>query len=103
MIGSEQQTVLFFTAGKTILGKKRTKVCFTTDEKLLFLRAYQAHPCNWGDVIETMRENMQCVESDSTKQYYATTDRKLIKDRLSTKLAKMLEAPDKEPDDVRYV
>ena len=98
---SEHVSEYVFFLEKTILSAKRSKIAFTDEEKLVFLRAYQAHPCSWLEIIETIRENLLSMTSISARAFYATSDNRTIKLRLSTKLSKMLAAPDKESTDVR--
>ena len=89
--------------GKTLLGRRRLKVIFSDQEKLLLLRAYQAHPCDWNNVISTMRDNLDNLPNEKVRNFYKEASIKSLKDRLCGKLSGMLKNSEKESDEVRYV
>ena len=89
--------------GKKLLGRRRLNVMFSDPEKLLLLRAYQAHSCDWNDVIYTMRDNLDTLPNEKVRNFYKEASIKSLKDRLCGKLSGMLKTPEKESDEVRWV
>ena len=74
---------------------------FSDPEKLHLQRAYQAHPCDWNDVIHAMRDNLDNLPNEKVRNFYKEASIKSLKDRLCGKLTGMLKNPDKESDEVR--
>ena len=59
---------------------------------LMLLRAYQVNPCLWERILESIQENTHTLPSDA-KTLYSSATQKQLKDRLSTKLGKLLLTP----------
>jgi hypothetical protein len=68
---------------------RRRKVRFTDDEILLILRAYLAHPSKWIDVIAEVKAN-QHVLDEHTRELYAHSSDKQLRERMSTKLHSLM-------------
>ena len=61
----------------------------TKEEILVFLRAYQAHPTRWADIIDEVKDNLQGL-SQEAKDLYRTSSNKQLRDRLSAKFGKLI-------------
>lgn len=55
----------------------------------MLMRAYQVHPCSWDKILDSIKENNHTLPS-AAKTLYDTASRKQLKDRVSTKLGKLL-------------
>jgi hypothetical protein len=58
----------------------------------MLLRAYQVNPCSWERILESIQENSHTLPSDD-KVLYSSATKMQLKDRLSTKLDKILLTP----------
>ncbi len=64
------------------------------------LRAYKAHPTNWGHIIKEMKDNLDRLP-EPVKDLYTTSATKQIRDRLSTKFGKLMRQQIIEDSDIR--
>lgn len=67
--------------------KRRPRFCDA--ELLLLLRSYEEHPCNWKDIIATMKDNLTGLPA-STISFYEQTSDKALQERLTAKLGKLM-------------
>ncbi|KAL4229612.1 hypothetical protein ACF0H5_009999 [Mactra antiquata] len=81
---------LFFVSGPLLLWKKR-RVDFCKEEIIMILRAYRAHPTCWADVVEDVKSNLN-VLPEPTRQLYETGSDRQLKDRISSKLGRLVAA-----------
>lgn len=73
--------------------KRKRVVKFCDQEILLMLRSYQTHPCAWVQKHKSMIDNIHQLSLETQNLYYASNATQ-IKDRLSTKLSKLLSVSD---------
>ena len=73
----------------TILQRRKKGIKISDQECLMLLRAYQVNPCSWERILESIQENSHTLPSDA-KALYSSATKKQLKDRLSTKLGKIL-------------
>ena len=74
-----------------------TRLSFIKAEIVLLLRAYAQHPCSWGDVISTMKDNLHLL-STKIQEYYHNASVAQVKDRLSTKLGMLMTLKNEDKD-----
>ncbi|KAL4224838.1 hypothetical protein ACF0H5_015534 [Mactra antiquata] len=77
-------------AGPLLIRKKR-RVDFCKEEIIMILHAYRAHPTRWADVVEDVKSNLN-VLPEPTRQLYETGSDRQLKDRISSKLGKLVAA-----------
>ncbi|XP_061186959.1 uncharacterized protein LOC133195100 [Saccostrea echinata] len=74
---------------ENLIQKRRKKVLISDQEILMMLRSFQLHPCSWKNIIADMKENLLQLPADAQGIYKNCTFKQL-KDRLSTKLSKLM-------------
>lgn len=86
----------------TILRKKKTNLTIAREEVLMMLRAYQLHPCSWGEIIADIRGNLPQLPP-AVRDHYNQASVKQLRERLSLKLRKLLAAKSNIKDEeIRY-
>ncbi|CAC5412060.1 unnamed protein product [Mytilus coruscus] len=78
--------------GVTILSAKKKLIAIAKDELIMFLKAYEANPCSWTNIIAEMMVNVTGLHQDLQDLYRRYTVKQL-KLRLSTKLGKLMATP----------
>lgn len=73
--------------------KRKRVVKFCDQEILLMLRSYHTYPCAWVQIHKSMIDNIHQLPLE-TQNLYNSSNAKEIKDRLSTKLSKLLSVSD---------
>ena len=58
------------------------------------------HPCAWDDIIAIMKDNIHIL-AEPAQAYYRVTSKRQIRDRLATKLRKVLMDDDDPDDDIK--
>ena len=84
-------------SGGTAISVKATRLSYSKAEMVMLLRAYAQHPCPWGDVISTMKDNLHLL-STKAQEYYHNASAAQVKDRLSTKLGKLMTLKNEDKD-----
>ena len=62
----------------------------TRVEILMVLRAYQAHPTCWTEIINDIKSNVHNL-SEEARRLYENATNKQLRDRISTKFGKSLQ------------
>ena len=71
--------------------RQRRKIVPTSKQEiLLLLRAYQARPGSWNDVVLEVKENIHLPKAGP--EMYKRSTQKQLRNRLSTKLEKVMAA-----------
>lgn len=70
-------------------------VAIGKEETLMLLRAYQNHPCVWGEIIEELKDNLQTLPNEA-QDLYRNASLKKLRDRLGGKLRKLMAAKKKQ-------
>ncbi|XP_053404006.1 uncharacterized protein LOC123554576 [Mercenaria mercenaria] len=68
-------------------------------ETLLILRSYLAHATKWKDVLGDVKQNISQLPPDA-KKLYRTTNKKQLRDRMSTQLEKLINQQAEKIDDL---
>ena len=68
---------------------RKRNVKFDREEILLLIRSYMEHPCSWPDIVKTMQDNLIHL-SNAAQEMYTSASEQQLKERLSTKLGKMV-------------
>ncbi|KAL5022584.1 hypothetical protein ScPMuIL_001739 [Solemya velum] len=78
-----------------VLRRKRNVPC-TKEETLLLIRSYVADPVNWTNVIDEIKANLHQL-SRPTRDLYNTATRNQLRNRLSSRIGKLLR---EQPQDI---
>ncbi|KAL4240510.1 hypothetical protein ACF0H5_001301 [Mactra antiquata] len=76
---------------RPLLLRKKRRVDFCKEEIIMILHAYRAHPTRWADVVEDVKSNLN-VLPEPTRQLYETGSDRQLKDRISSKLGRLVAA-----------
>ena len=94
----------FLTVHINVSGfQRRRKVPFSNEEIILILRAYQANPSYWTEIINDIKANLEQL-SPGHQRLYQGSSVKQLKDRVSNKSGRLLHTnPDTiEVPDISY-
>lgn len=61
----------------------------TKEENILLIRSYLQNPVRWPDIIQTMKDNIHQL-NEETQQFYEHATRKQLKERLTSKIGKLM-------------
>lgn len=67
---------------------------------MVFLRSYREHPSSWGEIIDAIKDNINLLP-EKTRDLYRTASTRKLRERLSTKLSKLLRTANVEDEDIR--
>ncbi|XP_053403849.1 uncharacterized protein LOC128558473 isoform X2 [Mercenaria mercenaria] len=73
----------------TSLGHQTKTVEIGKEETLLILRSYLAHTTKWKDILKYVKQNIGQLPQ-AAKKLYRTASAKQLRDRMTTKLEKLI-------------